>query len=146
MNEFITRKDIQIRQFEAKDMSEVIELLQDISTYKPKHEELSELAIRFIKQGDAYSCVAVSGEEIIGFGSIFFINRIRGGRAAIIEDVVVLKSMRGRGIGKRIMKELIDCARRKKCFKINLETSNAGKQMYETLDFIESGLNLKLLL
>ena len=51
MNEFIMRKDIQIRQFEAKDMSEVIELLQDLSTYKPKHEELSELAIRFIKQG-----------------------------------------------------------------------------------------------
>ena len=50
MNEFMMRKDIQIRQFEAKDMSEVIEL-QDISTYKPKHEELSELAIRFIKQG-----------------------------------------------------------------------------------------------
>ena len=64
----------------------------------------------------------------------FFHHRIRGGRAAIIEDVVVLKSMRGRGIGKRIMKELIDCARRKKCFKINLETSNAGKQMYETLN------------
>ena len=146
MNEFITRKDTQIRQFEAKDMSEVIELLQDLSEYNPKHEELSELAIRFIKQGEAYSCVAVSGEEIVGFGSIFFINRIRGGRTAIIEDVVVLKRMRGHGIGKRIVKKLIDCARKKKCFKINLETSNAGKNLYESVGFVESGTNLKLML
>ncbi len=140
------RNNTQIRQFELRDMPEVIELLQEVSSYEPQQEELSKLAIRFSQQEETYSCVAVSSKEIVGFGSIFFINRIRGGRSAIIEDVVVLKRMRGHGIGKQIMNELIDSARKRRCFKINLETSNAGKKLYESLNFRESGLNLKLLL
>ena len=44
---------------------------------------------------------------------------LRGGKIAYIEDIVVLRV--NKGIGKAIMKELYDYAKKKGCYKLVLQ-------------------------
>lgn len=86
--------------------------------------------------------------NIVGMGTIHWSN-IFSGINAYIHDVVVLESYAGKGIGRSIMKRLIDFARDAKVKNIYL-TSNAkrdnARKLYESLGFkqIDNGYKLTL--
>ena len=80
---------------------------------------------------------------MIGFGSIFIFERVRGGKSAILEDIVVENSFRSRKVGTQIINILIKHAVINKCFKVSLESSELNKNFYKKLGFIESGKTMK---
>ena len=57
------------------------------------------------------------------------------GQAAHIEDVVVDNSMRGRGVGKRLIRTLVDRARRADCYKVILDCADHNLGFYESCGF-----------
>jgi glucosamine-phosphate N-acetyltransferase len=61
---------------------------------------------------------------------------IRGGRkVAHIEDVSVLKSEQGKGVGKQLIEHCVDVAKRYQCYKIILDCSNDNVPFYEKCGF-----------
>lgn len=66
-------------------------------------------------------------------------NLTRGGRPyAIIENVITDKSRRRRGIGARVMRDAIEFARKRDCYKVVLLSSSKRKEaheFYEALGF-----------
>jgi glucosamine-phosphate N-acetyltransferase len=126
------------------DVYTVIDLLQDVSAYRPDPAEVTKLGQSFASQGDSYACVAVHGERLVGFGSLFVMNRVRGGRSAIIEDMVVLTDMRGQGVGRLMLNDLLAQARARGCFKVTLESSEMGKGFYKLARFEEGGRVMKI--
>lgn len=120
-------------------------MLQSVSLFKPENSKLNELATQFLGNEDCYACVAVCNGRVIGFGSIFILKRIRGGRSAIIEDVVVHEDIRRKGVGRLIVKELLDHAITKSCFKVTLVAGEQNIPFYESLGFKEENRNMKLM-
>lgn len=134
---------IRLRPFAAEDAEQVVELLQDVSVYRPDSAKVFELGRIFAEQKDSYACVAAHDERLVGFGSLFVLNRIRGGRSAIIEDMVIAADMRGHGIGRLVLEDLIGQAQKMACFKVTLESSEMAREFYRAAGFEIGGHVMK---
>jgi glucosamine-phosphate N-acetyltransferase len=141
MNEEIT-----FRKYEENDFLGVVELLQEISNYRPNTEIHKEISYQFLNQKNCYSYVAVTKKKVIAYGSVHIYMRVRGGKSAVIEDMVVDSSMRGKGIGRQLLCLLVEESMNQKSFKISLEASKIAEKFYQSCGFKLAGrtMNLKI--
>ena len=137
---------ISIRAFVPDDMDTVVELLQDVSTYRPAGKTFQSLAKAFAVQANCYACVALYEGRLVAFGSVFILNRVRGGRSGIIEDVVVAPDLRGKGVGRLIVDSLLAEARKRDCFKVSLEAAVSARPFYAAFGFETGGQIMRILL
>ena len=135
-----------LRPFADDDIEAVIDLLQDVSAYRPPANTVADLARRFTQVGNCHACVAVLDGRVVAFGSLFVLQRVRGGNSGVIEDVVVSKEVRGQGIGRRVVENLLECARASECFKVSLEASTSAEPFYQSTGFVPAGQVMKFLL
>jgi GNAT superfamily N-acetyltransferase len=135
--------NVRLRPFAIEDAEQVFKLLQDVSTYHPDQDKIQQIAQTFAEQKQSLACVAVYNGSVIGFCSLFVLDRVRGGKSAIIEDMVVCSELRGQGIGRLILEYLLDQARKVGCFKVILESSDKAIQFYQALGFTPSGCVMK---
>ena len=138
--------EIKIRDFRLEDIQAVIALLQSVSIYKPDTAKIKDIANKFLKNNSCYACVAEHNGLTVGIGSIFVLERIRGGSAAVIEDVAVNEELRNKGVGKLIVEKLLNYDQSKKCFKVTLVTSDKNIVFYKKIGFKEDFLSMKFML
>ncbi len=81
--------------------------------------------------------VALIGEKVVGTATLLvelkFIHN--GGKVGHIEDVAVDKNYQGQRIGEKIIKNLLDLAKTKGCYKTILDCVDEVKPFYEKLGF-----------
>lgn len=92
--------------------------------------------------------VAKEGDEVVGTGTIFYLENPAHGRPyAFLEGVVVDESHRGRGVGTALSKKAVDLARQKNCYKIiftsGMDRDNIHK-FYENLGFKKWGFEFRM--
>ena len=117
-------------------------LCENVSNYKP-HKNLKNIWRNFKKQKNIFCISAIDKRnEVLGYGSIVFEYKIRGGLVGHIEDIAVQKKYQKKGIGTKIIKKLIQEASKKKCYKVILQTKNA-KNFYKKLGFKKNGETLQ---
>ena len=78
--------------------------------------------------------VALEKGNVLGYASIHYINKITR-KSGIIEDVVVKENQRGKGIGKLLVNNLIEKAKKNNCDKIILSSSEKNLKFYQKLGF-----------
>lgn len=67
--------------------------------------------------------VAAMGDDVVGMVSLLYvISTAEGGRAALLEDMIVAPEKRGGGIGGALLKAAIAFARQQDCRRITLLT------------------------
>ena len=124
-------------------MTEVVEILQQISEFKPKKSYYEEIFKEFLKHPDNYGLVAVDDvQKVLGFGSILIEYKIRGGVMGHIEDVAIHKQYQNRAIGKKIVDKLVEIGKNKKCYKISLSCKEKNIIFYQKCNFLESGTTM----
>lgn len=81
---------------------------------------------------------------VVGMVSILFtVSTAEGGRAGLLEDMVVDPRRRGKGIGERLLAEAIRGARECGCLRLTLltDSSNEGAmRFYGRKGFVRSGM------
>jgi len=143
---------IKLLETEEKHMIEIFELLQVISNFHPKQKEIKNVWSEFINQKQVFSIVAVEtnldnlDEKLVGFGSLHLSKKIRGGLIGFIEDIAVIEEYRMRGIGNKIINELIKKGKNRGCYKLVLECREETKNFYKKIGFSESGLSMTMIL
>tara|TARA_Y200000002_G_scaffold378887_1_gene387120 strand:+ start:604 stop:1041 length:438 start_codon:yes stop_codon:yes gene_type:complete len=143
---------IKLLDTKEKHIREIFELLQVISNFYPKQREFKNVWSEFINQKQVFSIVALDtnldnlDEKLVGFGSLHLSKKIRGGLIGFIEDIVVLEEYRKRGIGNKIINELINKAKKRGCYKLVLECREQTKNFYKKIGFNESGLSMTMIL
>ena len=124
-------------------MTEVVDILQLISEFKPKNSCYEDIFIEFLEHPDNYGFVAVDDvQKVLGFGSILIEYKIRGGVMGHIEDVAIHNQYQNRGIGKLIIEKLVEKGKNKNCYKISLSCKKKNINFYQKCHFIESGLSM----
>ncbi|NLR75018.1 GNAT family N-acetyltransferase [Leeia aquatica] len=136
--------NVHLRPFSPTYIESVIALLQLVSRFEPEPSEALEYAKRFECMDNCYSFVAIHEGRVIGFGSIFMLNRVRGGCSAVIEDLVVAQDMQGHGVGRALLEKLLEQARGKGCFKVSLEAADSALSFYEACGFSRAGQSMKI--
>jgi len=133
---------VKILDMQEKYMASVISLLQSISQFKPNNVTCRELWDSFEKQTNVFSVVAVIDERVVGYGSIFIITMVRGGKVAHIEDIVTHDDFQKMGIGRTIIQTLNEIALNKSCYKAVLECKENTVSFYEKCGYSKDGLTM----
>lgn len=134
---------LRVRSFTVADACQVVELLQDVSHYQLSLDQAQISAQAFVLQKGVHAFVALEERKVIGFGSLLTFRRVRGGRVAVIEDMVVAEKFRGRGVARLILDELIKAAKEEGCFKVSLESSYIAESLYKAAGFECGGQVMK---
>lgn len=97
-----------------------------------------------ISNKNTVTIAAKDGGRIIGMGLLYSIIHV-GRRSGHIEDVVVDSAYRGRGLGEKIMQELISAARKNGLKTIYLTSKperKAANHLYQKLGFVRKETNV----
>ena len=140
-NDFKLSK-IKIKKLSKIHVNEVIDMLEkSISSFKPNisHKSLWE---KFKKNKNTLAVVALYRDMVVGYGSITFENKIRGGVAGHIEEIVTIKQFRKFGIGNKIMSALLDLATKAKCYKLVLQSNVKSEIFYKKLGFKRANISM----
>lgn len=93
--------EVTIRATEAGDLPAIYSVLGEVVPWMPKSEEWADIATEFLSQVHVCSFVSVvrklrlDAGQVVGFASISFETKVRGGVIGHIEDVVVDAIHRG---------------------------------------------------
>ena len=81
--------------------------------------------------------VAVDDNKIIGSTTLLIEQKFihDGGLVGHIEDVVVRKDYEGKGVGMKLIRSLLACAKEKNCYKTILDCKDDVKAFYEKIGF-----------
>lgn len=91
--------------------------------------------------GDGHvACFAYDGEEIVGCGGICIYQEMPSpdnptGMCAYLMNIYTRPTSRGRGIGEAVVRWLVGQAKQRGITKVYLETSGAGRKLYEKVGF-----------
>jgi hypothetical protein len=76
-------------------MNMVLELLQSVGINRSSDKHFPALANVCLAQAGVHAGVNICDGKLVGFGSLFLLNRLRGGCLGIIKNVVVAPDLRG---------------------------------------------------
>lgn len=148
--------DVLFRPARREDLPEIVRMLADdeLGSQREIYEEpLSDSYYAAFEQihGDANHelIVAESNERIIGTLHLMFLPSIsyQGGLRAQVESVRVDREWQNKGIGSRMMKWAIECAKERGAHIVQLTTHKSREdahRFYERLGFKGTHLGMKL--
>ncbi|MBY0225637.1 MAG: GNAT family N-acetyltransferase [Hyphomicrobium sp.] len=100
------------------------------------------LALLFDRGDSARIVVAEAAGDVVGMGVLHYsVSTYLGAKVAMLEDVIVADSLRGKGVGKRLMAAIIAQARFDGAQRLTLLTDNdnlSARHFYESFGFTRS--------
>lgn len=131
--------NIKIRELEEKDLFngflESLDSLRKASDSSPKKAKEVFKKIKSDKNYKIY--VAVLDSKVIGTTTLFIEQKFihNGGKVGHIEDVAVIKEHQGTGIGQKVIKALLEYAKKEGCYKTILDCTDDLISYYEKIGF-----------
>lgn len=131
--------DIKIRELKEKDLFngflESLDSLRRASDLSPKKAKEIFKKIKSDKNYKIY--VAILDSKVVGTATIFIEQKFihDGGKVGHIEDVSVRKNYKDKGIGQKIVKALLEYAKKKGCYKTILDCTDDLIPFYEKIGF-----------
>ena len=125
---------MKIRAATKNDTDEILSLLYDLGRPKPRtksqKEMFEKLVIQYLKQKQL--TIAEIDSEIVGVISMVLIPRLNQTKLELyIPELVVSSNHRRMGIGKALINHAISVAKKKKCYRIRLESGHARKESHK---------------
>jgi len=121
---------ITIKNLDKSHSSDVVNIL--IDSFSNNYDK--EINESIFSSDEVDGIVALEKGDVLGYASIHYIKKITR-KSGVIEDVVVKENQRGKGIGKLLVNNLIEKAKKNKCDKIILSSSEKNLKFYEKLGF-----------
>ncbi|MGO9410088.1 MAG: N-acetyltransferase family protein [Spirochaetia bacterium] len=144
--------DVGIRKAAENDLEQILAIYRDagIETHGRQSLESARGAFRRMASYPSYSVYVaeVDGSVEGTFALLIMDNLANGGLpSGIVEDVAVLRSSQGKGIGKAMMQSAIGICRDFKCYKMALSSNTArsgAHRFYESLGFVRHGFSYRV--
>ena len=118
------KENIKIIKIQRKHFSQVVKLLsKNLTSFLPLLKNYQKIWKSFSSQKSMNAIVVLQKNIVIGYGTIFFERKIRGGNLGHIGDIVIDKKFQSKGLGRKIIKKLTEIGKKKNCYKISLQCS-----------------------
>lgn len=142
---------IKIRTAQESDKKPILELLVELGRPKPcnKSETMrfGKLITSYINDKDKKLLVACQDSKIIGLVSILFLTRLnRTQEELYVPELIVSTEHQNKGAGRKLIGHCIKIAKRRKCFRIRLESGYPRKgshQFYKRIGFEDYALTFR---
>ena len=140
------KKNIDVKKVCLEDFAKIYDMLQSISNYKVDLSLINDISTNFFDQKHMHAFSFFIDKQLVGYGSFIIEKKIRGGKVAHIEDIVVNQNFRDKGVGKFIIINLTDKIKDLKCYKITLACKKHNIVFYEKCGFSLNGYNMSMIL
>ena len=138
---------IQIRKINKNDLERAFELLNELNEGNLDRETFLRNFDQKVQGKNSYCICAANGDEIVGvlfseFRSKFYDPKKR----LYVEDLIVDEKYRGRGVGEKILLELVEYAKNNNCGSIELTSvleNEAAHRFYEKNNFKKHSYKFK---
>jgi len=112
-----------VRKADIGDMPAVLKLIKELADYEKALDEveidLENLERNGFGKNPLFTCfVAEAGEEIVGMALIYFRYSTWKGKTVHLEDLMVKKEYRGKGVGLELYKEVMRFAQENKVKRV----------------------------
>jgi GNAT superfamily N-acetyltransferase len=138
--------NLEIRAANEADLPSILALYVDVEDSGPvlPIEEARSIFLRTRSYPDYTIYVAILDGSIIGTFELLIMDNLAhmGAPSGVLEDVVVHRDWRGKGVGKKMIWFAMDRCRKKGCYKLALSSNlkrQAAHRFYETLGFQRHG-------
>ncbi len=147
--------ELLIRDATIDDLPRIVELLQQMTLDSPREDvgpplpDAYYVAFERIRADPNHRLLVIAhGRELVGTASFFVVPNLsyKGRPHAIVENVVVDESQRGKRYGERLMRFCLEEARRAGCTRLSLSTDKrreGAHRFYERLGFRPSHLGYR---
>ena len=135
--------EIKFREILKDDLHDVFLLLNQLKEKDVDSIDKESSWKNFISNTSANSIVGIYEDKIVAYGSIVIENKIRGDIAGHIEDIVVDTTVRGKMVGVKLVKELVDIGKAKGCYRITLFCDEKLVKFYERNGFKVNNVMMK---
>lgn len=139
-----------IRRANAFDLRAVLSCLEAFEPdNKPlglSQEKVTQVFQEQLRSGHILLVAETHEPEIVGTAKLYLERKFyrHGGIVAHIEDVAVERLWRGKGVGKELVQFCIQAARETGAYKVVLNCRHALTGWYESLDFHESNVEMRV--
>jgi len=131
--------DITIREIQKDDLwNGFFTSLDSLRKTSDIDKNIAEKVFEKIKNNpDYFILVALKKGKIVGAATLLIESKFihNGGKVGHIEDVAVDEKNQGQKIGEKIIRELLELAKTRGCYKTILDCSDHVKPFYEKLGF-----------
>lgn len=139
---------MRIREATEADVDTILKLQTQIYRVDQIHSDAKSTLANQLKDDTCKVLVAEENGNIQATATIYLIQvAVRNRPYALLEGLVVYKSLRGKGIGTKFFEEIITIAKHLNCYKI-IFTSGTDRadahKFYERLGFKRWGLEFRL--
>jgi PhnO protein len=138
---------MEIRKIEIGDLDGVYKLLNDLYSNKLKYEIFAKIYKEKVFDNNSYYIVAVSNGKIVGVLTSEIQTKLhREKKQSFIEDLIVDKDYRNNGIGKELLQNAIEYAKKQDCEVIELTSylqNDDAHRFYENNGFIKHSYKFK---
>ena len=132
-------ENLKIRELEQNDLfNGFLESLDSLRNASDIDEEKANKIFLNIKSGQNQKIfVAILEHKIVASTTLIIEQKFihDGGFVGHIEDVAVSKKYQGKGIGKELIIQVLDYAKKNNCYKTILDCSDDVKSFYERIGF-----------
>lgn len=137
---------MKIRKLNESDYLCFLNLIKDFRETTFNEEDFKSNLREIEKNGNIW--VVEANGELLSTATIMYETKFIFNicKAAHIEDVCTKIEHRGKGYGKQLITYLINEARRKECYKVNLVCSKDTTYFYKKCNFEERGVHMSFLL
>lgn len=131
------------------DLPELADLLNDLFTqdieFVPDLNKQKSGLEAIINKPEMGEILVLKGEDkILGMVSLLYsISTALGGKVAILEDMIIHKDHRQKGLGKELLGEAIRFSKERKCLRLTLLTdfnNNSAIGFYQKFGFRKSNM------
>lgn len=128
-----------IRLAEKRDLPSLLYLMDQLSPHNSQVDyQKAEKVLSDIINDDDYKLIVYEEDgKVVGTALLLIQKNLSHGCRPYghIENVVVDSNYRGKGIGKSMLKYLIEEAKKYNCYKIVLNARNGAEHFYESVGF-----------
>lgn len=142
-----------IRKAEIRDFETIHRLMKEFAVFIKTPEKFTITLERMLKERDYIHCFVAENEahEIVGYATYFLTYYTWSGKSMYLEDLYVIDSCRGAGLGTALMDRVTEEARCEDCAKLKWQVSrwnNTAIEFYKkrgaVIDDVEINCDLKL--
>ena len=121
-----------IRPGKKSDTPQVFNLIKELAVYEKALDKVTNTVERLKEDGfgpnPIYELfVAETKNKIIGIALTYYRFSTWRGKVLYLEDLIVKKSMRRKGIGKKLFDRIIEHAKKNKCIGLSLQVLDWNK-------------------
>lgn len=151
--------EMRVRRAAVSDLPAVVALFKlpnegnrlDLEGGKDPFDPVYVEALASMTEDNALYVADLPSVGVIGVFQLTFVRHVgyQGGLVAQVENVVVDRAHRSRGVGETMMRYAVDRARERKAFRVQLtsnKTRTRAHAFYERLGFVRSHEGMKLVL